>query len=182
MWVRERLEEDGRENIPWDERDLTGLLEVFAGLTYHRSGVFPAFSGAEQQALTVTPGLMLILLSWDSRRRQFVDSLREQGVDLRVIVVGPGSRAPKIDETVGFAVSAKDLLAGEMRELSSGGYVAPCVSCFQSFFCLLSSWLNRVFAGVLLSGSATPAWLLAKGSPSPSGMPAATTASSRSTQ
>jgi hypothetical protein len=43
--------------------------------------------------------------------------MREQGVDLRVIVVGPGSHAPKIDEAVGFAVSAKDLLAGELREL-----------------------------------------------------------------
>jgi uncharacterized protein (DUF58 family) len=113
-------EEDGREIILRRERDLhelTGVLEVLAGLTHHRSPTLPSFSEVERQELCNSPGLMLILLSWDSRRRAFVDSLLEMGVDLRVIIVGPGTHAPDIDESQGVAVSAKDVLAGEVRDL-----------------------------------------------------------------
>ncbi|MFT5127751.1 MAG: hypothetical protein ACI8W8_001358 [Rhodothermales bacterium] len=113
-------EEDGRDMVlrrEPDLHDLSEILEVLAGLPHHRGGALPAFSEIERQELTRAPGLMLLLLSWDTRRREFVDSLREMGVDLRVIVIGPGKHAPDIDDAIGFAVSAEDVLAGDVRDL-----------------------------------------------------------------
>ena len=112
--------EDGRDSVLQGEDDLNDLpavLEQLAELKHHRNRAFPRFSDGERAALTHGTGLMLLLLGWDSRRRELVDSLRESGVDLRVIVVNVGAQAPEIDETIGIATSADDVLAGEARDL-----------------------------------------------------------------
>ena len=98
-----------------NEADLGKLLERFACLTHQSSAIFPEFSEAEMVDLGQTQGLMVMLLSWDIRRRAFIESLQEAGIDLRVIVVS--KNRIEIDAGLGISVTTAEVLAGEVRDL-----------------------------------------------------------------
>jgi uncharacterized protein (DUF58 family) len=80
----------GRGQMP-----LEHMLEVLAGVTVSAAAEFADLARAVLAQRAGLTSCIVVLLSWDEARRNFIDALRRTGIELRVLFVCQPAQAPQ---------------------------------------------------------------------------------------